>query len=1420
MNEIQYSLLEAIKVVAGKTVQDSEATKTIQAEIVEVLDLPKGIYKARYLNDNLIVYSNSNIQYSVGDLVYILIPNGDFSKEKIIVGHVGIQSINKIIVGGDSSSYYDISDNLIIFDDKNEDGSFELCSYKSESKYIKLDEEVKHLLQEYFTQSRELCFSFDVRTNLPQEQQKVGNYGVSLIVPMQIGNAEEDSLKVEEVYEFNIYNMLGNVYQFNIPTKQTMTKSTNEDWNIDFDINRPIQLKIFCKDFPHQEENKPVDIWFTNFSLMATNAMSAEDLKGPKMMLQVTGGHVFRVNSETNVKTLIPFVWDNGKKYQNVLTNVYWFLEDTTVKNGMPGYHVAGGEGWRLLNNVNEAGEAIFQSTLLVEADPDIRLSRYKCVGTYGTTVLFETADITNLNADRDLKLYTEDGLTTINKNAAPLVLHAFVSRLAGEAIGDFDLEFEWSRLDKGAEVPLGGEPEATAATDSGWIQTIKINRAALAEENTFRCAVFKKTNDSRKLLGLLSLVITLEPVSDIKLNIVGSEKIYKYDGSGNAPSSVNYQGPASLRVKSFEALSYKMYDKKGKEFNAEGYGACFYTWKFPKHSLLNLLLEKPTEDNQKDYIIEEDANYYLISGRGNHVSIPYNIALKYDFNKIDGTVHLTVNYADITLTDKISIQFLKDGSNGTNGTEYAVVLKYLDYAYGELDEEGNDRNLRMYCDINNRWHYWDYQNGQLSNHDTPTISPVVYKDGVAVEIDDITVQYSWLDLAKKDYKNIVLQISVDENNSKEAKIIGINPFASMIGYYSYILKAEIKIPGEKTLFAFYPIEITKLGLGHNMKQFVGITGGFYDVLFTPQGGSPMYNSTSPFHYQGPAAANDIEWKSSQLLLPDVSEDDSRYCNYKVQIEERWEGNNNNHIGVKCGDYTIIKPILFRYNTYGMDYLNGWDGTKLQLAEDGSYIVAPVIAAGIKEDNNTFTGMIMGEIVEPGRTKVGLTGRSKGIESFFLDAYTGEATFGRPDSGQIIINPTTTEIRWGNGNFYVGAEGQFNFGNGKIVFDGDDDLTLSGVTISWANTNTPTLNDLGDVKKALLGSETTEIGEDYIISPKIGGGYLYITGGNGTSVEINPLGNRTDGSAVLIDAKYGGDSIFTLGTDGSAYFKGKLEADKGFIAGWEINEHALFAGALGQDNSLWLVRNGTDNTEANIGGSDKINGWSLGIGSGFGVTNKGALYCNKAHIQGEITATSGSIGSWTIYTAENGGNVLASAFKMGNVFCGVGLDSRKSMFNSTLNGGKGGRVLAIGQLGDSSATSSAAAVNGTWENAAFQVYANGKLVANDIEANGGIIAGMTMQSYTIPAKTISSTQQMSPIATWCLGADYTKPEEGVLLTEKYMNNDYYITRAYLLYTAYGRFLVKKEWVQLSGTTLWKATSTTHTYLDKDVLSLT
>lgn len=118
----------------------------------------------------------------------------------------------------------------------------------------------------------------------------------------------------------------------------------------------------------------------------------------------------------------------------------------------------------------------------------------------------------------------------------------------------------------------------------------------------------------------------------------------------------------------------------------------------------------------------------------------------------------------------------------------------------------------------------------------------------------------------------------------------------------------------------------------------------------------------------------------------------------------------NHYIEVRENLIIHVKPVIFLYNRYEFANLNGWDGNKLYIDKTNeSYLLAPQIGAGVKNADNSFTGLLMGIKHlknTSGVTKdIGLLGLKDGHQTIFLDAKTGKAEFGAGGEGQIILQP-------------------------------------------------------------------------------------------------------------------------------------------------------------------------------------------------------------------------------------------------------------------------------------------------------------------------------------------------------------------------------------------------------------------------------
>lgn len=118
----------------------------------------------------------------------------------------------------------------------------------------------------------------------------------------------------------------------------------------------------------------------------------------------------------------------------------------------------------------------------------------------------------------------------------------------------------------------------------------------------------------------------------------------------------------------------------------------------------------------------------------------------------------------------------------------------------------------------------------------------------------------------------------------------------------------------------------------------------------------------------------------------------------------------------------VFLPINVYCNSYESPELNSWDGKSLVLedGDDTSYLIANKVSAGIKDDQNQFIGISIGENIrytnsngerQPSHA-VGLfgfgygsTGSTRSKQTLFLDAQTGRAAFGPSGSTQIILDP-------------------------------------------------------------------------------------------------------------------------------------------------------------------------------------------------------------------------------------------------------------------------------------------------------------------------------------------------------------------------------------------------------------------------------
>lgn len=131
-------------------------------------------------------------------------------------------------------------------------------------------------------------------------------------------------------------------------------------------------------------------------------------------------------------------------------------------------------------------------------------------------------------------------------------------------------------------------------------------------------------------------------------------------------------------------------------------------------------------------------------------------------------------------------------------------------------------------------------------------------------------------------------------------------------------------------------------------------------------------------------------------------------------------------------------------------------------------------------------------------------------------------------------------------------------GNSSVIIDGDgirfDKGIIPAASIDGLENYQQNLDEFK--KKVENSLNFTQIGSDYVISPKIVGGYLYIAKKNGCSVEIDPLGLK-NGNVFRI-ANKNGTGIMSVDDNGNGTFKGKITSNDAEITGGSITVTGVY----------------------------------------------------------------------------------------------------------------------------------------------------------------------------------------------------------------------------------------------------------------------
>ena len=1261
---------------------------------------------------------NTSIQYKRKDRVLVSIPTGDLSDpNKLIVGLLS-KTGSRHVASEELDVLFDsLGRNLYAGNQEIELSSWtpaynpiesqNKVDYRYELNMLSDAEEVSS----YMKDASHIMMKFKLKTDFLPEQTHE-KFGIELVLRYKRETSNEPLFRY---YRFEPQNIVGSsIYNIRYYTEQSIIFELGESAKFFDGIEN---ASVFFNSGFQTNEYQPKDVFIKNLEIRALNAIAGAATTGYHISLTTPKGAYFPIRKDGD-KIPEPLELKAKVYLNGVLLNendaklkYYWFAEDLTMTSDNPEYLKFGKEGWACINEIfsdivlienekeireieYEPGEA---SILIAHDQIPSREKKFKCVVTYEDIVI-SSSPVVIVNADANYSIEVASSLGEVLRTGQKTILTCKIKN-KGEEIANLDnFIFVWKSIDLNENV----------STYSSNTSILEVKAEDIEKSRTYKCGVRAKgTNGKTSYIGSADIILTNEQVAaDYTLAIKNGNQVFKYDVNGASPVSRRNESPGHL-----EKLSFVIYDKKGQELTQEAIDIGLSWNQNNQTSSPNINWFVPADDtfleattdgetkgpekdeNGKDKVDEngkpilvdilpnKEDGYYSFHKKDLVFKIKDSYSQNYSRNQIKLTVLFKPDDKETPeiLEAYTEFIFTKEGALGTNGTGAVCWIEDAEdetknKRYLEIDnKETNQIDFttkgvltrfinRSYPESTKENQFSEFQWSVLKRQNELTNFIYSVDIGTGDNKDVTTSFFDFENLYKSTSKKNGAFPKDDDsrwfNNDAELKL---RPIANF-------MKLSQQIDG-KYCYSVMPIIATKYQekfKTSDWKVCLKENTGYLSVLYETNGRYPKYDDDNDFELEVKSLTDYIvEWfahgnfknivqdKDNQnkcKIIPKENYDSYSYANIVSArvYQKKEEGKKGSLIA------TILIPVYFYINKYFNAAINEWDGNGIEINEKEGIVLSPQVGAGKKENDNSFTGVIIGSKANSGGiTETGLFGFNKGQQTIKLDATDGHAEFGVEGKGRIIIDPgkivdnknkpeakiyggnyvegksgleinlTAPSIKFGSGNFTVNPDGHITAKGGGTIAGWDiSDTKLTKGLVGLSSDNVGNIsdsdknNDVDNSKKAFWAGNINSTRAPFSVdfngflrasSATIGSGNATITLGK-NFIEDNNSNNGKYSALYSGNKSYLNKAVsgFYLGTDGIALgsastFKDKDEKDI-TISKFQVDSSGtLYArsGYIGNGSSGWTIGNTSLYNQKN-GLEDDADGVYIGT-SGIGL---------------------------------------------------------------------------------------------------------------------------------------------------------------------------------------------------------------------------